>query len=113
MEAVIEATNERTAAVMLEPIQGEGGVVIPAEDYLKRVRDWCDSRNLLLILDEVQTGFGRTGTFFGYQQFDVEPDVVALAKGLGGGVPIGAFMSKDYCMALEPGTTAQPLGAMP
>ncbi len=110
VEAVIEATNERTAAVMLEPIQGEGGVVIPAEDYLKRVRDWCDSRNLLLILDEVQTGFGRTGTFFGYQQFDVEPDVVALAKGLGGGVPIGAFMSKDYCMALEPGDHGSTFG---
>ena len=110
VEAIMEATNERTAAVMLEPIQGEGGVVIPSEDYFKQVRDWCDRHNLLLILDEVQTGFGRIGTLFGYEQFGVEPDVVALAKGLGGGVPIGAFMSKDYCMALEPGDHGSTFG---
>ncbi len=110
VEAIMEATNDRTAAVMLEPVQGEGGVNIPADDYLKRVREWCDSQGLLLVLDEVQTGMGRLGTLFGYQQYGVEPDVMALAKGLGGGVPIGAFMSKDYCMALEPGDHGSTFG---
>ena len=110
VEAVMEATTERTAAVMLEPVQGEGGVIIPADDYLMRVREWCDAQNLLLILDEVQTGMGRLGTLFGYQQYGVEPDVMTLAKGLGGGVPIGAFMSKDRCMALEPGDHGSTFG---
>ena len=113
VEAIIEATNERTAAVLLEPVQGEGGVNVPADDYLIGVRDWCNAQGLLLILDEVQTGMGRLGTLFGYQQFDVEPDVIALAKGLGGGVPIGAFMSKDYCMALEPGDHGSTFGGNP
>ena len=113
VEAIMEATNERTAAVLLEPIQGEGGVNIPADDYLRRVREWCDSQGLLLILDEVQTGIGRLGTLFGYQQYGVEPDVMTLAKGLGGGVPIGAFMSKDNCMALEPGEHGSTFGGNP
>ena len=110
VEAIMEATNDRTAAVMLEPVQGEGGVNIPADDYLKRTREWCDSQGLLLILDEIQTGLGRLGALFGYQRFGVEPDVMALAKGLGGGVPIGAFMSKDHCMALEPGDHGSTYG---
>jgi predicted acetylornithine/succinylornithine family transaminase len=110
VEAIMEATNDRTAAVMLEPVQGEGGVNVPDDDYLRRVREWCDSQGLLLILDEVQTGLGRLGTLFGYQQYGVEPDVMALAKGLGGGVPIGAFMSKDFCMALEPGDHGSTFG---
>ena len=110
VEAIIEATNDHTAAILLEPVQGEGGVNIPADDYFRRVREWCDSQGLLLVLDEVQTGLGRLGTLFGYQQFGVEPDVMALAKGLGGGVPVGAFMSKDYCMALEPGDHGSTFG---
>ena len=110
VEAIIAATTNETAAVMLEPIQGEGGVNIPADDYLKRVRDWCDKQGLLLILDEVQTGLGRLGSLFGYQEYGVEPDVMTLAKGLGGGVPIGAFLSKDYCMALEPGDHGSTFG---
>ena len=110
VEAVMEATNERTAAVLLEPVQGEGGVNIPAPDYLARVREWCDSQGLLLMLDEVQTGVGRLGTLFGYQQFDVEPDVITLAKGLGGGVPIGVFMAKEHCTALEPGDHGSTFG---
>ena len=113
VEAIMEATTQRTAAILLEPIQGEGGVNVPADDYLIRVRDWCNTQGLLLILDEVQTGMGRLGTLFGYQQFDVEPDVIALAKGLGGGVPIGAFMSKDHCMALEPGDHGSTFGGNP
>ena len=110
VEAIIAATTERTAAIMLEPIQGEGGVNIPSYDYLRRVREWCDSQGLLLILDEIQTGMGRLGTLFGYEQYGVEPDVMTLAKGLGGGVPIGAFMSKDSCMSLEPGDHGSTFG---
>ena len=110
VEAIIEATTDKTAAVMLEPIQGEGGVNIPADDYLQRVRKWCDEQGLLLILDEVQTGLGRLGSLFGYQEYGVEPDVITLAKGLGGGVPIGAFMSKEHCMALVPGDHGSTYG---
>ena len=110
VEAIISATTDRTAAVMLEPIQGEGGVNIPADDYLQRVREWCDREGLLLILDEVQTGLGRLGSLFGYQEYGVEPDVMTLAKGLGGGVPIGAFLSKEHCMALEPGDHGSTFG---
>ncbi len=113
VEAIMEATTERTAAVLLEPVQGEGGVIIPSEDYLARVREWCDSQGILLLLDEVQTGFGRLGTLFGYQGFGIEPDGMALAKGLGGGVPIGAFMSKDSCMALVPGDHGSTFGGNP
>ena len=110
VEAIMAATTEKTAAVMLEPIQGEGGVNIPADDYLQRVRQWCDEQGLLLILDEVQTGVGRLGSLFGYQEYGVEPDVMTLAKGLGGGVPIGAFLSKEHCMALEPGDHGSTYG---
>ncbi len=110
VEAIKEATNDNTIAIMLEPVQGEGGVNVPDDDYLKRVRERCDQQGLLLILDEIQTGFGRIGSLFGYQQYGVEPDVMSLAKGLGGGVPIGAFMSKDACMALEPGDHGSTFG---
>ena len=110
VEGIMNATSDRTAAVMLEPVQGEGGVNIPADDYLKRVREWCDSQGILLILDEVQTGLGRLGSLFGYQEYGIEPDVMTLAKGLGYGVPIGAFMSKEYCMALVPGDHGSTFG---
>ncbi len=113
VEAIIAATNERTAAVMLEPVQGEGGVNVPSDGYLRQVREWCDCQGLLLILDEIQTGMGRLGTLFGYEQYGVEPDVMTLAKGLGGGVPIGAFMSKDGCMSLEPGDHGSTFGGNP
>ena len=85
VDAIKGATNDRTVAVMLEPVQGEGGVNIPSEGYLQKVREWCDEKGLLLIFDEVQTGLGRLGTLFGYQSFGVEPDIMTLAKGLGGG----------------------------
>ncbi|MCH8062427.1 MAG: aspartate aminotransferase family protein [Chloroflexi bacterium] len=110
IEAIKQATNERTVAVMLEPVQGEGGVNIPDSEYLKQVRSWCDENGLLMILDEVQTGLGRLGTLFGYQSFDVEPDVITLAKGLGGGVPIGAFMAKDSACAFDPGDHGSTFG---
>ena len=113
IDAIKEATTDRTCAVMLEPLQGEGGVNIPSEGYLKAVRQWCDEQGLLLILDEVQTGLGRLGTLFGYQRFDVEPDVMTLAKGLGGGVPIGAFLCKERANVLEPGDHGSTFGGNP
>jgi len=110
VEAIIQATTSKTAAVMLEPVQGEGGVNIPAPDYLQHVRARCDRQGLLLILDEIQTGMGRLGSLFGYQEYGVEPDVMTLAKGLGYGVPIGAFLAKEGCMALEPGDHGSTFG---
>jgi predicted acetylornithine/succinylornithine family transaminase len=95
IQAIKAATTPKTCAILLEPIQGEGGVNIPDDDYLKQVRAWCDEQNILLILDEVQTGIARTGTMFAYEQFGVEPDIMALAKGLAGGVPIGAILAKE------------------
>ena len=113
LDAITGATTDRTAAVMLEPVQGEGGVNIPPPGYLKAVRQWCDEKGLLLILDEVQTGLGRLGTLFGYEQFDIEPDVMTLAKGLGGGVPIGAFMTTEAAAVLEPGDHGSTFGGNP
>ena len=110
IEAIKKATNKNTVAVMLEPLQGEGGVNVPSENYLSDVREWCDKNDLLLILDEVQTGFGRLGSLFGYQQFNIEPDIMTLAKGLGGGVPIGAFLAKDSACAFEPGDHGSTFG---
>ena len=103
IEAIKAATTDKTCAVMLEPIQAEGGVNIPDDDYLKKVSEWCDSARILLIMDEVQTGIGRTGSLFCYTQYGIEPDVITLAKGLGGGVPIGAFMAKEKCAVLTLG----------
>lgn len=110
LEAIRRATTDKTCAVMLEPLQGEGGVNVPTEGYLRAVREWCDQQGLLLIFDEVQTGLGRLGTLFGYQAFDVEPDVMTLAKGLGGGVPIGAFLAKERAAVLEPGDHGSTFG---
>ncbi len=110
IDAIKNATSEKTCAVLLEPLQGEGGVNIPDEGYLRLVREWCDKNNLVLIFDEIQTGFGRLGTLFGYEYFGVEPDVITLAKGLGGGAPIGAFMAKDKFCTLEPGDHGSTFG---
>ncbi len=110
IEAIKSATTDRTVAVMIEPVQGEGGVNIPSAGYLKAVRQWCDEKGLLLIFDEVQTGLGRLGTLWGYQSFDVEPDIMTLAKGLGGGVPIGAFLAKQSACAFEPGDHGSTFG---
>jgi len=110
LDSIKMATTPDTAAVMLEPVQGEGGVNIPSPGYLEGVRAWCDENNLLLIFDEVQTGLGRLGTLFGYQSFDVEPDVITLAKGLGGGVPIGAILVKSKASVLEPGDHGSTFG---
>ena len=110
LEAIKGATTNQTCAIMVEVLQGEGGVNVPTEGYLKGLREWCDANNILLIFDEVQTGAGRLGTLFGYQSFDVEPDVITLAKGLGNGVPIGAFLCKHSCDVLEPGDHGSTFG---
>ena len=112
VQAIKDAYVEgRTCAVMLEPVQGEGGVNIPSENYLKDIMDFCHEKNILFILDEVQTGMGRIGTLFGYQQFEgVEPDVMTLAKALGSGAPLGAFLTKEFCSVLEPGDHGSTFG---
>ena len=113
IESIMAATTSQTCAVMLEPLQGEGGVNIPDSNYLKKVRAWCDEKGLLLILDEVQTGVGRLGTLWGYEQFGVEPDIMTLAKGLGSGVPIGAFLAKEKALAFSPGDHGSTFGGNP
>ena len=110
LDAIKGATTGKTAAVMLEPVQGEGGVNVPSPGYLEGVREWCDENGLLLIFDEVQTGLGRLGTLFGYEAFGVAPDVMTLAKGLGGGVPIGAILAKEKAAVLEPGDHGSTFG---
>jgi predicted acetylornithine/succinylornithine family transaminase len=113
MDAIPGATTGRTVAIMLEPVQGEGGIVPATPAYLQSVREWCTAHGLLLIFDEVQTGIGRTGTLFAYEQYGVEPDVIALAKGLGGGVPIGAVLVKEDAAALGPGDHGTTFGGNP
>ena len=113
IDAIVKATTDKTCAVLLEPIQGEGGVNIPDERYFADVRAWCTERKLLLILDEIQTGVARTGTLWCYQQFGIEPDVMTVAKGLAGGVPIGAFLSKEEFSVFEPGDHGSTFGGNP
>jgi len=113
MDAIPGTTTGRTVAIMLEPVQGEGGIVPATPAYLQSVREWCDAHDLLLIFDEVQTGIGRTGTLFAYEQYGIEPDVIALAKGLGGGVPIGALLMKEHAAALGPGDHGTTFGGNP
>jgi len=112
--AIEQAVSEKTAAVMLEPIQAEGGVYVAEQAYLNGLRELCRRRDILLIFDEVQTGMGRTGTLFAYEQMGVEPDIMTLAKGLGGGVPIGACLAREYvAQAFVPGTHASTFGGNP
>ena len=114
VDAIGQAITMNTCAIMLEPVQGEGGVKIPDPDYLKEVKKICDENSLLLILDEVQTGMGRTGKFFAYEHFGITPDIMTIAKGLGGGVPIGAMLSTDkVALAFQPGTHASTFGGNP
>ncbi len=114
IKALEEAIDEKTCAIMLEPIQGEGGVRVPSENYFKEVRRLCDDNGILLILDEVQTGIGRTGALFAYEHFGIEPDIMTLAKGLGGGVPIGALLAKEkVAQAFVPGSHASTFGGNP
>jgi acetylornithine/N-succinyldiaminopimelate aminotransferase len=111
--AIEAATTDKTVAVMLEPVMGEIGVIPAAPGYLERVREWCDRKNLLLILDEVQTGLGRTGRWFAHQHAGITPDVMTLAKGLGGGVPIGACLANPRADVFEPGDHGSTFGGNP
>ena len=113
VEAIKAAATDRTCALMLEPIQGEGGVNIPDRGYFKEARDWCDEKGIILILDEIQTGIGRTGTLFAYEQLGIEPDIMTLAKGLGGGVPIGAILAKEKFSVFAPGEHGSTFGGNP
>jgi acetylornithine aminotransferase len=112
--AMTAAVDENTCAVMLEPIQGEGGVNIPDQDYLAKVRELCDQRGLLLILDEVQVGMGRTGRLFAHEHFGITPDIMTLAKALAGGAPIGTMLAKkEIAAAFVPGTHGSTFGGNP
>jgi len=114
LEALNNHISKKTAAIMLEPIQAEGGVIVADETYLKEVRALCTANDILLIFDEVQTGMGRTGTLFAYEQFGIQPDIMTLAKGLGGGLPIGACVAIDpVASAFEPGSHASTFGGNP
>ena len=111
--AIDTAITDKTVAVMLEPVMGEIGIIAAAPGYLERVRALCDEKNLLLILDEVQTGLGRTGRWFAHQHAGITPDVMTLAKGLGGGVPIGACLANPRADVFEPGDHGATFGGNP
>lgn len=113
IEAKVERFGDRIAAVLIEPIQGEGGVRPGELDYFLRLRKLCTERDILLILDEVQAGVGRTGKYWGYENLGIEPDIFTAAKGLAGGIPIGAMVCKESCNAFEPGNHASTFGGNP
>ena len=109
--ALEKAFTDEVAAVMIEPIQGEGGINVASAEYMRAIRELCDRNGAIMILDEVQTGIGRTGKWFGYQHFDVEPDIITMAKALGGGVAIGAMMAREeVAKSLVPGKHASTFG---
>jgi acetylornithine aminotransferase len=114
LDAVAQAVDDTVCAVMLEPIQGEGGVCLPSPDYLKGLRQLCDDKGLLLILDEIQTGLGRTGKLFAQENFGITPDVMTLAKALANGLPMGALLAtEEVTGAFVPGAHASTFGAGP
>jgi acetylornithine/N-succinyldiaminopimelate aminotransferase len=114
IDALKEAFTDEVAAVMVEPIQGEGGINIANTEYMATIRELCDRHNALMILDEVQTGMGRTGKWFGYQHYEIKPDIITMAKALGGGTSIGAIMAKpEIAKSLVPGTHASTFGGNP
>jgi acetylornithine/N-succinyldiaminopimelate aminotransferase len=113
-KAVRDAIDSKTCAILIEPIQGEGGVNCPSEGYLKALREICDEKGILLIFDEVQVGMGRTGKLFAYEHYGVVPDILTLAKSLAGGVPIGALlMKKEVSGGFKPGDHASTFGGNP
>jgi acetylornithine/N-succinyldiaminopimelate aminotransferase len=114
LPALKAAISEKTCGVLLEPIQAEGGVRIPAEDYLRGVRKICDQHGVLMILDEVQVGMGRTGTLFAYEDSGIHPDIMTLAKAMGNGFPVGAMLAIDrVAAAFQPGNHASTFGGTP
>jgi predicted acetylornithine/succinylornithine family transaminase len=113
-KAALEAVRPETCAIMVEPIQGEGGIQLPSPNYLKALKDICQEHHILLILDEVQCGIGRTGKMFAYEHYGVVPDIVTLAKGLGGGVPIGAVLAREFVSeSFTPGSHGSTFGGNP
>ncbi len=114
LSAMEKAIGEKTVGIMVEPIQGEGGVVLPKEGYLQGLRNLCDHRKILLIFDEVQVGMGRTGKLFAYEHYGVAPDIMTLAKALGGGLPLGAMLAKEeVAQSFGPGSHASTFGGNP
>ena len=114
IDSLKKAFSDKTCAVLLEPVQGEGGVLPADQDFLNQVKQLCTEKNVLLMFDEVQTGIGRTGRFFAWQKYGIEPDLFSVAKALGNGFPIGAFIVKDkFTSILQPGTHASTFGGTP
>ncbi len=113
-DKLVSAVDKETAGIIIEPVQGEGGINVAEKEYLKKVRALCNEKDVLLIFDEVQTGFGRTGKLFAYQNFDVVPDIMTLAKTMGGGFPVGAMLAKkEIADLMVPGTHASTFGGGP
>ena len=112
IDAMRKAVTRKTAMVIIEPIMGEAGVVVPPSDYLQQLRQLCDEKGALLVIDAVQTGMGRTGDWFGYEYSGITPDVITLAKGLGGGLPLGAMIALGSTFGGNPVTTAAGLAAI-
>lgn len=114
LESLERAVSDKTCAVLIEPIQGEGGVRLASPDYFKGLREFCQKKNLLLILDEVQVGIGRTGKLFAHEHFGIQPDIMTLAKALASGLPIGAMVARDFVAEVfEPGDHASTFGGNP
>jgi acetylornithine/N-succinyldiaminopimelate aminotransferase len=113
LDALKAATSAKTVGVLIEPVQGEGGIFPADKDYLQGVRAWCDEQNLVLIADEVQAGMGRTGKFFSWEHYDIRPDIVTMAKGLAGGVPIGAMLAAPRADLFGPGDHGTTFGGNP
>ena len=114
IDAIKGAITENTAAIIVEPIQGEGGVNVPDADYLKQIQEICNEKGIVFIVDEVQTGFGRCGTLFAHELFDVKPDIMTMAKGIGGGVPMGAILATEKVAgAFVPGDHGTTFGGGP
>jgi acetylornithine/N-succinyldiaminopimelate aminotransferase len=114
IEALKESVSNKTVAIMIEPIQGEGGIHVADKEYLRAVRDLCDDENIILIFDEIQCGAGRTGKMFAYEHYGVKPDIMTLAKALGGGVPIGATLAKEeIAKVFTPGSHGTTFGGNP
>lgn len=114
LQAFKDATDENTIAIMIEPVQGEGGVFPADPEFVKGLREWCDEKEMLLLFDEIQTGWGRTGKVMAFMHFDAKPDVISMAKGLGGGMPIGAIITTDkYAKAFTPGSHGSTFGGHP
>jgi acetylornithine/N-succinyldiaminopimelate aminotransferase len=113
LDAVKAATSEKTIGILVEAVQGEGGIYPASPEYMRGLRAWCDEQNLVLICDEVQAGMGRTGKFFSWQHYGIRPDITTMAKGLAGGVPIGAMLAAERADTFEPGDHGTTFGGNP